>query len=408
MTSSTPKISQFFMVLGIFPLILFLASCSLAEDITPPPGYQNSTPISPLEQGSVTPIAPATFTPPVNTATSAFVGTSGPTVSSVAPSSVVTITGKVIDATTGSPAAGPLTANLYLYNTTTSTIDKTLITEVMPTGQYLFENVPAETKDSYFVVVDFDGVTYASEPVTYDGKTNSLDVPITIYDATNDLTQLSVSQIHMQFDFPVSGQMQGRLLYIVSNLGNKAVMVQSDGQHIPFIQTPAGVTNVQFELAQGGSALAKATDGFALLPGADKQYGIISTFSQPYSNSFSLTQPFSLPVSSETVLVPVGVRVKSDQLNDAGIQNFQGTSYHIYQGGILASGSTLTLTISGKPGGSAGLALNLQLPLLAQFTFTCRRLVSDWCRYISFEAQSNQGTSASFCNRGNIGARVGR
>jgi hypothetical protein len=117
-------------------------------------------------------------------------------------------------------------------------------------------------------------------------------------------------------------------------------------------------------LAQGGAALAKATDGFALLPGADKQYGIISTFSQPYNNSFSLTQPFSLPVSSETILVPVGVTVKSDQLNDAGVQNFQGANYHIYQGGILASGSTLSLVFSGKPGGSAPLGLNQQMVLL--------------------------------------------
>ena len=65
------------------------------------------------------------------------------------------------------------------------------------------------------------------------------------------------------------------------------------------------------------------------------------------------SQPFSLPVSSATVIVPEGVKVKSDQLTDGGTQASTGTTaatYHLYQSGSLASGSTLTLTISGMPG----------------------------------------------------------
>jgi hypothetical protein len=277
---------------------------------------------------------------------------------------VITIKGSVTNATAGAPVSGPMTAHLYLYNSATSKIDNSLATEVDQAGRYQFDNVPADAKVTYFVMVSFAGVTYASDPVSYDGKFTSRDVPITVYDATEDLDQLSISQVHMQFDFSTSGQAQARFLYILSNLGKKSVLVQSDGRHIPFIDFPAGANGTQFELAQGGAALAQADNGFALLPGADKQYGIIATFSLPFEKTLTLSQPFNLPVSSATVLVPVGIRVKSDQLTDTGVQSMEGKDYHLYQGGSLASGSTLELTISGKPGSANPFSTNPQTTIL--------------------------------------------
>jgi len=348
--------------LGLLGFSFALAACSLAEDITPPPGYQYSTPLPNLGQNTQTLEAAGTSTPePISVVT--VQATSLPKAGTISTAPVIILKGKVTNAS-GSPLATPLTANLYLYNTGSSTVDKTLSTEVLPTGEYQFDNVPADTKVTYFVMVESSGVTYASEPLTYDGMFQSRDLPVTIYDATDDLTQLSISQIHMQFDFSVNGQVQARMLYIVSNLGQKSVVVQSDNTKISFIQIPSGATNVQYELAQGGAALANATNGFALLPGADKQYAIIASFALPYITSLDLVQPFSIPVTSETVIVPVGVRIRSDQLVDAGIQNFQGTDYHLYQGGVLATGSTLAFTISGKPGDTTSSTTNRQTAIL--------------------------------------------
>ncbi len=359
------RISGICLLFFLFSIGALLGGCSLAEDITPPPGYQYSTITPAMEQGSPTPAATDTPAGTAASVASAVPSTSVIPAGTVSPAAgAITFTGKITNDTSGGSPSGSLKADLYLFNTATSKIDQTLSTDVDAGGQYRFENVPADTKASYFVVVDYAGVTYASEPVAYDGKVKSLDVPIKVYDATSDLAQLSISQVHVQFGFPSAGKAEARVLYIISNLGDKAVVVQSDGKTIPFIQTPAGATNAGFDLAQGGAALSRAAGGFALLPGADKQYGIIDTFNLPYNNSLSFEQPFTLPVSSATVLVPVGVKVKSDQLSDAGVQNFQGTNYHLYQGGILASGSSLILTVSGKPGDSAGITVNQQLILM--------------------------------------------
>ena len=327
---------------------LVLSACSLAEDITPPPGYQNATP---LAQGSSTVGAASTAPPaiaPTGLSTETRLLQTGP----VTPGAEITLTGKVTNGTSGSLPSTPITANLYLYDTSTTGIDKTMTAQVAPSGTFEFDHVPANSKISYYVMVDYSGVTYVSDEVTYDGIFTNKTFLCPFTTQPDDLSQLSISQAHIQFDFSTSGQMQARTLYVVSDLGTKAVKVQSDGTKIPFIQIPAGATNTHYELAQGGTPLARATGGFALLPGADKQYGLIASFSLPYSQSVGITQPFSLPVSSETVMVPVGVRVRSSQLSDIGVQNIQGTNYQIYQGGELASGGTLSFTVTGKPGKS--------------------------------------------------------
>jgi hypothetical protein len=101
-----------------------------------------------------------------------------------------------------------------------------------------------------------------------------------------------------------------------------------------------------------------ATDGFALLPGADLQYGIVATFSMPYTKRLVFNQPFSLPVAAATVIVPEGIKVRSDQLTDAGTQAGTSSSYHLYQASNLASGSTLSMTVSGMPGDKPGFVLD--------------------------------------------------
>jgi len=275
----------------------------------------------------------------------------------------MTIGGRVTNAS-DTPLTGNLTATLFLYNSGSNTMEQTLTSVVQPTGQYQFTSVPADAKTTYFVMVEYSGVSFTSDPVTYDGTVTTYSMPIIIYDVTDDLNSLSLNQVHMQFDFSVGGKVQVRMLYIVINPGPKSVIVPSDGTSIPFIQIPVGASEVQYEVAQGSAPLVNATNGFAMLPGADKQYGIFATFSFPYSNSLKLTQSFSLPVTSETIIVPVGVRVRSSQLKDAGTQAFQGITYQLYQGSSLASGSTLALTISGKPGDSVGFSLSRQTGIL--------------------------------------------
>ncbi len=340
------------MSVRVFALIAFtflISACSLAEDITPPPGYQPTVQQSlPEPTATVEPFlteTPFSSTRENTSSTESTAPTTG--------SPIITLQGTVANAS-GAALTAPLTANLYLYNTNSSTVDQALETEVTTTGRYWFDSVPADPHTTYFVMVEFEGVTYSSDPGTYDGNAGSLDLPITIYNSTSEMDSLSIMQVHIQFDFVSDTDVQVQTLYVLTNNGQKSITVTSDGTDIPFLGVPAGAQDVKYDLAQGGAAITTAVNGFALLPGAEKQYGIITTFSLPYKNQMELSQPFSLPVDSETIIVPQGVQVKSDQLQDAGTQTFQGASYHLYQGGNLATGSNLIFTLSGRPGEAAG------------------------------------------------------
>ncbi len=370
------------------PLVILLsftlAACSLAEDITPPPNYTSPTPLAvtvPATQTPVPPAATATSAPssttvPINTGTAAGTpgsstpsleinstaqsgvgttpGASGTTtplaeVSPTATLSMATVSGTLTVAS-GASVPGGTIATLMVYDSSVGQVTLTLTTPILTDGTYEFTNVPADNNTVFLVTVDYSGVTYDSAPVNFDGTTSQFNLPITVYETTTDLNSLTIIQAHLQFDFSTTGTVQVMVLYVISNPGTNAVDVTSDGTSVPFIKIPTDAQSVNFQLAQSSSPLMSSAKGFAILPGANLQYGIIATFNLPYTNKLIFSQPFSLPVSSATIIVPEGVKVTSDQLKDAGTQGSTGTTYHLYSGSSLASGSTLTMTISGLPG----------------------------------------------------------
>jgi len=356
---------------------LILSGCSLAEDITPPPGYLSPTPAPTIGAPTLTPLPTSTLQPATPTieptigtesvtltlaanGTAQAITPTGSLTPAVAP---VTVSGKTTDAS-GAAVSGNLTATLYLYNTSTGNVDQTVTASVQPDGTYLFNSVLADTSLAYIVSVNYGGVTYTSNPASYDATKSTYDLPVTVYDSTDNLDALTVSQVHMSYDFSTAGKLQVQVLYVVSNPGSKTVTVASDGSTVPFIQLPTGASDVQYQMAQGSAPLMSAANGFALIPGADRQYGILVQFSLPYTNSIKIVQPFRLPVSAVTVIVPEGVRVRSEQLKDTGTQTYQSTVYQLYQGNNLAAGSTLSLTVSGQPGAPTGFSFTRQTIVL--------------------------------------------
>ena len=362
---------------------LFLAACSLAEDITPPPGYTSPTSIQTIISATQTSVPPSTATDVLTSPAATSTGENTPAapadvtpgITDITPSAGVSptpkpagvvISGSVTVASGASIPDGTI-ATLLLYNNIAGQVSQRLTIPILADGNFEFTDVPGDANTVFLVTVDYSGVTYDSAPKQFDSATLTYDMPVMVYETTNDQNVLAITQAHLQFDFSAAEKVQVMSLYIISNPGQNAVTVVSDGSTVPFIKIPEGAESVNFQLAQSSSPLMSATDGFALLPGADKQYGIIATFSLPYTKRLNFIQPFILPVSSATVIVPEGGKVRSDQLTDAGSQNSTSTpptTFHLYQTSSLASGSSLSLTISGKPGDKAGFVLDQRTLLI--------------------------------------------
>ena len=351
-------------------LSLALVSCSLAEDITPPPGYQSPTSMPTLGPATQTPEPTWTTEPATATPESTPAGTQSTTPSADATAtpgaSLGDITGKLVNGSGGNIPEGQKITLVGFDKDQSGNYQKTMELEVPvnPDGSYSFKGVEVPLNRAFLIITSSGGVEYQSAPVFVTDATTDFSVPITIYDKTDDLNILTFDQVHLKFDLSSQDVIQVTELFIVTNPGTQVVVVPSDGTTISFIQIPAAAGSVQYQLSQGSAQLMNATGGFALLPGTDKQYGFIASYSMPYSRSLKFDQPFSLPVSSLTVFVPQGMRLRGELLTDAGTQDIQGQSYLMYQANNIASGSSLSLTLSGKPGASTGFKLDRQTVVL--------------------------------------------
>ncbi|MFH1524259.1 MAG: hypothetical protein ABIF04_04790 [Chloroflexota bacterium] len=264
---------------------------------------------------------------------------------------LVTIQGTVtMDSDSGAALPMDLTVSLLVYDTQAEQEVQTLTTAVQPDGKYQFEEVPLNSSRAYLASVEYSGVTYVSDAVFYDETKSGYDLPIVLYESSDDPSTLTLNQIHIVFALSSQNVIQVTELYILTNPGSQALIIAGDWTSIPFIQVPEEALDIRYQPAPGGSPFLPAIGGRALLPGMEKQYGIVVSFTLPYDRSLKLSQPFSLPVSSLTVFFPQGMRLQSKQLTDVGTQDIQGETYHIYQGESLASGSSLSLTLSGQPG----------------------------------------------------------
>jgi hypothetical protein len=335
-----------------------LTACSLSPDITPPPGYaipyrttasrqvsspsattrllQTEAPLSGQEQVSremATQNENSRVTPDASTTLAA------------------SITGSVLNGTSSKAASGEV-VSLHTYS---MTADKELDLVSGTTdmnGRFSFSRgeVSPSDKLAFWITADHQGVTYTSEVVSPGENQSAFDLKLTIFDATENWNSLLIPQVHLKMEFPNTSQVDIRALYILSNPLTKSILISTDGESLPFIKVPSGARDVQFQEAENSSPLMRAEGGFAFTPGQDKQYGIIVSFSLPYKGSLVLSNPFTLPVNSATVIVPQGIRVTSEQLADTGNQDVSGVTYHFYQGGNLAGGTSMTMNLSGMPG----------------------------------------------------------
>lgn len=217
------------------------------------------------------------------------------------------------------------------------------------TGKYVFENVELFENRIFLVETTYQGISFQSElAFSEPGMTELNLADLTLYDSTTESGGLVIEQLHVSFDMANEGSVQISELFTISNLSDKAYTFTTDGTSLPFLPLPEGAANVGLELSQDSAPLMLTDEGFAILPSGDF-YSIVAFFSMPYDKKLVLNQPFALPVSSALVIVPEGIKIKTDQLTDEGIQQTQqGFNVQIYSGGGLNAGTPLEMTLSGK------------------------------------------------------------
>ena len=275
---------------------------------------------------------------------------------------VGSVTGTVVNSSGGKVPSG-LTVTLHGFDHDTSTGTNTGPQEVLTQtttvnadGSYRFDDVEIPQGRLFLAEVNYEGVGLQSDIVNVTADMTSVDLtPITLYENTTDLSVLQANQMHIFFDAANDGTLQVIEVYTLTNSSDKTVLVETDGTSIPFIKVPEGAQNVGFDLSQDSAPILSADNGFAMPP-SETTYGLILFFNLPYTNSASIAQPVALSIPSVVVLVPEGIKLKSDQLNSLGVQSFQGSNFEQFNSDALQPGDTLEFSLRGKAATSSSSA----------------------------------------------------
>lgn len=217
-------------------------------------------------------------------------------------------------------------------------------------GSYAFENVELIAGRILLAEVDYQGVTYQSQFKTLEGTESQVTLdPITVYESSEDFSRLSLDQLHLAFDFGTTDKVQVFEIYSFSNKTDQTIIVKTDGTSVPFIAIPQGAQDVGFEAGQNTAPFSSAKDGIALVP-SQTPYSLIAFFTLPYdSKATAVAQPLLLKTTSISVFAPEGIKLKSDTLKDAGVQNISGSNFRMYSAQELDANSTVNFSLSGKP-----------------------------------------------------------
>jgi mono/diheme cytochrome c family protein len=290
---------------------------------------------------------PAAYPTPIATQTSEI--TTSPEVTSPA-TFTGSVTVKLINGSGGTaPSDSPVT--LYGFDDMQNTYSETLTTG--ENGVYTFNNVIMPAGRVFLAGTDYASGTYGSDIVTVDPSTPDLNLQITIYDSTTDISALTTDRVHVFFDFTDPKNVQVIEVFIISNPGNQAIVAPTaDGTVVTF-PLPDGYTNLQFQDGVLGGRYVELSQGFGdkmtVSPGVG-QYQVIFAFQMPYDHQLDFVQPMFLPTSAVVVMVPDnGIKVSSSMLQDGGTTDYQNTTYRIYNGSSLIAGSSLDFTLSGTP-----------------------------------------------------------
>jgi mono/diheme cytochrome c family protein len=261
-----------------------------------------------------------------------------------------TVTVQLLNGSGGDPPSdAPVT--LYGFDNMQNTYSETLSSGV--DGVYTFTNVSMPLNRVFLAGIDFDSGTYGSDIVNVDQSTPNLNLQITVYNSTTDLSSLTTDRVHILFDFTDPKNAQVIEVFIISNPTNEAIVSPAQDGTVVTFPLPNGYTNLQFQDGDLGGRYVEVAQGFAdkmtVSPGVG-QYQVIFYFQMPYDHKLEFVQPMFLPTSAVVIMVPDnGIKVTSNQLQDGGTRDFQNNTYRMYNGSGLLAGSSLEFTLSGAP-----------------------------------------------------------
>jgi mono/diheme cytochrome c family protein len=226
-------------------------------------------------------------------------------------------------------------------------------TQLGASGAFTFEDVEIVPGRLYFVIVEHQGLSYASEVAHLLPAQASLELPVVINDATESTQDLAIERLHALFDFSIDGTVRVIELWILTNQGGQTI-APAEGIAVTL---PEGATDLQFENGQVGQRFLLNDTGFAdmepVAPGQGSAE-LVFSYNLPYERRLAFEQPVSYPVSAVVLLSPEpGPKLQAEGLQDMGEREISTGVIRTYGLGPVAAGDALRVNLSGRPAASS-------------------------------------------------------
>jgi hypothetical protein len=256
------------------------------------------------------------------------------------------VTGMILNASAGASLPADLEVTLLGYDGEQEVVEESAT--VGSDGRFTFEDLKYVPGRLFFTMVHHEGLSYRSDVahVTSDGT--PLDLPITIFETTNDPSAMRVERLHLIVDFPAEGLLRVVELWVLANDSDRVLTIPLQ------IALPEGATNLSFEDGVLGGRFEISDRGFVDLepipPGTGLDH-LVFGFDLPISRSMDFDQQMLHPVDAVAVLLPAdGPQVSG--LLDRGVQDVGGLRMQSFTTGALSPEETLSFRVSAAPSGS--------------------------------------------------------
>jgi hypothetical protein len=263
------------------------------------------------------------------------------------------IFGLITNGTSGGDVPEGLTVTLYGVEDQMVVLE--LEGETGTGGEFAFEDIEIAPGRLFVIVAEHQGVSYFTSTASMPAGQVALELPLTVYDTTQDPALVSVEQLHIIFDFNSPGAASVLEVLVISNAGDRTYAPSEGGLEIIL---PEGASALRFQEGGMGDRYQLTERGFYSLAPVRPGIGsseMLFIFDLPYERRLDFMQPMTIQTLAIDVLLPEeGPSVRDENLIDNGVRQMSTGNLRTYSAGPIASGEALEFRISGRMPGAEG------------------------------------------------------
>lgn len=273
-----------------------------------------------------------------------------------APEVLGSISGQVNNGTAGGALPSDLTVTLHILDDQFN--EETLETSVAPDGTFAFNEVTIRDDRAYITSTLYQDRIFGSNLVTGNTAIPALDLPITVYELTDDPSVITITGLVTQVSAS-PGSLQAIQIMTFMNTSDRLYSQNEaleDGRYASVnIPIPPGaqVLDIADEAGRYARSGAALLDTRPVFPGEDHIVHVI--YNLPYQDSASIQLPLNYALEgSVRLLLPDTLGAFSERLPPLGPQTLGESVYQSYGAALsLSPGDVLSYTVTGSPTASS-------------------------------------------------------